>query len=214
MRWAREHARPTRPAGGRGRGPRGARCRAASCMGMAKGRVRLQASAESSKDEGRHVLGKGTRKQCVWKGTKEAMCSERDQGRECVRKGTNEGMCSLSDSNVSAGPLTLPPFPWQLGRQQALRPRPQRRRHLHSRGHNQAVRGPQGKRRDLARVRCRPIVCVCVSARCDNPHIPVLAAWPTTSSAASTRFGWISICWVSTPPRASPSCARGSRGAP
>jgi hypothetical protein len=32
--------------------------------------------------QGRNVFGKGQRKECVWKGTKEGMCSERDKGRE------------------------------------------------------------------------------------------------------------------------------------
>ena len=50
-------------------------------------------------------------------------------------------------------PLTLPPSPWQLGRQPALRPRLRRRRHLHCGGHHQTVRGAQGEHRDLAEVR-------------------------------------------------------------
>ena len=49
----------------------------------------------------------GPRKECVRKGAKEGMRSERDkqrnvfgegQRKECVRKGTKEGMCSLSDA--------------------------------------------------------------------------------------------------------------------
>jgi hypothetical protein len=53
-------------------------------MGKGKGRVRLRASAGSSVDQRRNVFGKGPRKECVWKGTKEGMCSERDKGRNVL----------------------------------------------------------------------------------------------------------------------------------
>jgi hypothetical protein len=51
---------------------------------------------------------------------------------------------------------------------------------------------------------------------CQRPltlPIPVLAACPRTISAASTKI-MVVISRVPTPRRASPSCARGSRGAP
>ena len=83
LRWAQEHARPTRPTGGRGRGPRGARCRAASrgCGEMGKG-VCVCVVSECWK--------------VLW--AKQGMCSEREtrslsdaggsvqrKGRKCVR---------------------------------------------------------------------------------------------------------------------------------
>ena len=48
------------------------------------------------------------------------------------------------------------PHSWQLGLQPALRPRRSRPRHLHRRGHHQAVRGAQGELSDLAEVRRCP----------------------------------------------------------
>ena len=64
-------------------------------------------------------------------------------------------------------PLTLdchsPPL--QLGEEPALRPRLHGQRHLHLRGHHQAVRGTQGKRRDLAQVHRHPSVHHSVNAR-------------------------------------------------
>ena len=77
VRWAREHARPTRPTGGRGRGPRGGRWRAAlrGCGEMGKGvRVRV----------------------CVCERVRKGFCGPK-QGM-CVRKGT----CSLSDTEGNA----------------------------------------------------------------------------------------------------------------
>ena len=53
-------------------------------------------------------------------------------------------------------PLTLLAPVWQLGREQALRRQQVRQRHLHHRGHHQAVQGAQGEQRDLAQVRTAP----------------------------------------------------------
>ena len=61
VRWAREHARPTRPTGGRDHGPRDARWRAASReWGNGEGGVclRLRSSAGSYAGQGRNVFGK------------------------------------------------------------------------------------------------------------------------------------------------------------
>ena len=55
--------------------------------GKGKGRVRLRASAGSSVDQRRNVFGKGQRKECVRKGTKEGMCSLSDVGRNVQSKG-------------------------------------------------------------------------------------------------------------------------------
>ena len=81
MRWAREHARPTRPTGGRGRGPRGGRWRAA-----------LRGCGE---------MGKGVRVcVCVCERVRKGFCGpskERVFGKERVRFLTRKGTqkCSL-----------------------------------------------------------------------------------------------------------------------
>jgi hypothetical protein len=86
MRWAREHAPPTRPTGRRGRGPRGARWRAAS-RGCGRGVggigvcVCLRATAGSTAGQAQGMCSRKKRYQkCVRKGF-EGMGSERDKGR-------------------------------------------------------------------------------------------------------------------------------------
>ena len=74
MRWAREHAQPTRPTGGRGRGPRSAQLRATSCVD-GDGRKGGSCVCVCLRAE----LGSGR--------TKEGNAPE----------GTKKGMCSLSD---------------------------------------------------------------------------------------------------------------------
>ena len=77
MRWAREHARPTRPTGGRGRGPRGGRWRAAlrGCGEMGKGACVCV---------------------CVCERVRKGFCGP---SKECV---FGKGTCSLSDTEGKA----------------------------------------------------------------------------------------------------------------
>ena len=81
-------------------------------------------------------------------------------------------------------PLTLPPSLGSLAHQ--LCGARLRERHLHYRGHHQALRGAQGKHRDLAQVRRRPIVFAFVSAPVDMPHHPPLLP---CSQSAGQRLG-------------------------
>ena len=117
-------------------------------------------------------------------------------------RATRRCKCSSKPSATRTGPkcspfcqrpLTHYLLPWQVGQQSAMRPRPVWRGHLHNRGYHQAVRGAQGKRRDLTRVRRRPEClrfcqrpltrkrtpppCTCVRKRTRSlsEHIPCLA---------------------------------------
>jgi hypothetical protein len=98
-------------------------------------------------------------------------------------------------------PLTLlspalSPFPlhsWQFGRQPALWRRPGWVRRVHRRGHQQALRGAQGKRRDLAQVRRCPQAFAIVSAPADTPDVSPspsrssLAVWAETTSPTTAK---------------------------
>ena len=80
-------------------------------------------------------------------------------------------------------PLTHYLLPWQVGQKSAMRPRPVWRGHLHSRGYHKAVRGAQGKRRDLARVRCRP---ECLRL-CQRPLTRLLSHHPHPTPRSQSR---------------------------
>ena len=88
LRWAREHARPSRPTGGRGRGPCGAQWRAASRgCGNGEGSVRVRLRVWESYA--------GQSKECVL-------------GKERVRFLTRKGQrCSLLCQWVLTGKQTL-----------------------------------------------------------------------------------------------------------
>ena len=113
------------------------------------------------------------------------------------------------------GPAGTRPNPHpcsQLAHQRALRPRRGGRWHLHHRRHHQAMRGARGQRRHLTPVRRRTVAPAFLpDSAGTRPHAPspLLAAWVTTSSAASPT-----AALAPTPPRASTSCARGSGGVP
>ena len=110
--------------------------------------------------------------------------------------------CSL----LCQRPLT-PSFAWQFGQQPALRRRQVGGRHLHRRGHHQAVRGTQGERRDLARVRHPERL-----LSCQRP-LTLLCLLPL-GSVATVLAGTTTMMASLLPPlRASLRCARGSREA-
>eukprot|EP00964_Phaeocystis_antarctica_P012327 scaffold6809_cov56-Phaeocystis_antarctica.AAC.1 len=91
VRWAREHARPTRPAGGRGRGPRGARCIGQHRVdGNGEGACAF--ASECRRTIG-NVFGKGKMQECVPFLTRREgrdKCSEMCQ-RALTRKQTLRG---------------------------------------------------------------------------------------------------------------------------
>ena len=106
--------------------------------------------------------------------------------------------CSLSCQR----PLTILLFPWQFGRQRPLRRRSSRPRHLHCSGHHHAVRGAQGERRDLARVRRRP-ECFCF---CQRPLTRLLSL--TISAPPSSAVSTATTLETRAPLRSPPSSRR------
>jgi len=100
---------------------------------------------------------------------------------------------------------TLSLSPPHTPRSQSARQHDRRPRRLRARCH------PQGDDDHPSRVRCCPIVFAFV--HCQRPltlcHSPPIAAWATTSSAASTT-----MATAPSPRRVSLSCVMGSRGAP
>ena len=75
----------------------------------------------------------------------------------------------------------------QLVRQPALRPRLPGHRHLHHRGHHQAVRGAQGHRRHLARVCRRTVAPALYASIITGAPFPTLYVPPVYDAPACTH---------------------------
>jgi len=93
VKWAREHVPPTRPTGGRGRGSRSARWRAASRVGV-EWNVEWKTGV---------CVFNCERVQEVMQ-AKQGMCSERDERSNVFAKGI-EGMCRERDKGRDVFPF-------------------------------------------------------------------------------------------------------------
>ena len=100
---------------------------------------------------------------------------------------------TLASARYLVGPCWHPrhpqPHPYsQVGPQPALRYRRRWRWHLHHRGHHRAVRGAQGKRHHLAKVRRRHRSARSLARHPPRPSPPFLAATCSLSSSIMCTY--------------------------